>query len=37
MEERLTDRDKLMHFGVCAVAAILSPMLAIGLADGLGS
>lgn len=32
--EKLTDRDKWLHFAVCAAAAIVSPMLAIGLAIG---
>lgn len=34
MKERLTDKDKLQHFLVCLWAAIIHPMLAIGLALG---
>lgn len=34
MAEKLTDKDKLKHMGVCLCASILSPMLAIGLAIG---
>lgn len=34
MKERLTDKDKLKHMGVCLCASIVSPMLAVGLALG---
>lgn len=27
-------KDKLLHFGVCLITGILSPMLAVGLAIG---
>lgn len=32
--EKLTDTDKIYHFGVCMLASILSPMFALGLAIG---
>ena len=32
--EKLTDRDKRLHFAVCLLLAIISPMLAIGAALG---
>jgi len=34
MAENITDKDKLMHFGVCLVSAIIHPMLSVGLAFG---
>lgn len=34
MSERLTDKDKRMHFAVCACLSLLCPMLAIGAALG---
>lgn len=34
MAEKLTDKDKLKHMGVCLCASIFSPMLAVGLALG---
>lgn len=30
----MTDKDKLMHFGICLITGILSPMLALGLSFG---
>ena len=32
--EKFTDRDKRLHFAVCLLLAIISPMLAIGAALG---
>lgn len=34
MSEKLTDRDKWMHAGVCLVAALVHPLFALGLALG---
>lgn len=34
MNEKITDKDKLLHFGACLVASIISPTLAVGLAIG---
>lgn len=34
MKEKILSRDKLLHFVVCFIASVLSPLLAIGLALG---
>lgn len=34
MKEKLTEKDKKMHFAVCLIASIINPFLALGLALG---